>query len=58
MDGGEKGVFASFFGRSENREFVGKMRFGGILKHEQQVTACCQTRSDYGSPKISLKLAV
>ena len=24
----EKGVFASFFGSPEDREFVGKMRFG------------------------------
>ena len=32
--------------------------FWGILLHEQHVIACCQTRSDYGPPKMSLKLAV
>ena len=26
--------------------------------HEQQVIACCLTRSDYGPQKMSLKLAV
>ena len=35
-----------------------KNAFGGILQHEQQVIACCQTHSDYGPPKMSLKLAV
>ena len=28
MDGGEKNVFASFFGWPEDREFVEKMHFG------------------------------
>ena len=28
-----------------------------VLGHEQQVIACCQTHSDYGPPKTSLKLA-
>ena len=28
MEGGEKSVFASFFGWSEDREFVEKMRLG------------------------------
>ena len=32
--------------------------FWGILQHAQQVTACCHTHSDYGPPKIPLKLAV
>ena len=26
--------------------------------HEQQVIACCQTHSDYGPPKMPLKLAM
>ena len=32
--------------------------FWGILLHEQQVIAFCQTHSDYGPSKMSLKLAV
>ena len=28
MEGGKKSVFASFFGRPEDREFIEKMRFG------------------------------
>ena len=28
MEGGKKGVFVSFFGWPEDREFVEKMRFG------------------------------
>ena len=36
----------------------GKNAFWGILQHEQQVIACCQTHSDYGPPKMPLKLTV
>ena len=50
MEGG-KNVFASFFGWPEDREFMEKNVFWGILQHEQQAIACCQTRSDYGPPK-------
>ena len=32
--------------------------FWGILKHEQQVIAYCQTQYDYGPPNMPLKLAV
>ena len=35
-----------------------KNAFWGILLHEQQVIACCQIHSDYGPPKMPLKLAV
>ena len=35
-----------------------KNAFWDVLQHEQQVIACCQTHSDYGPPKMSLKLAV
>ena len=31
MEGGKKSVFASFFGCPEDREFVGKNVFWGIL---------------------------
>ena len=57
MQGGKK-VFALFFGWPEDREFVEKNAFWGILKHEQQVIAYCQTQYDYGPPKMPLKLAV
>ena len=40
-----------------NREFVGKNAFC-ILWHKQQAIACCQAHSDYGPPKMSLKLTV
>ena len=36
----------------------GQNAFWGILYHEQQVIACCKTHSDYGPPKMSLKLTV
>ena len=62
MEGGKKSVFASFFVRPEDREFVGGGgggdAFWGILQHQQQAIACCQTHSDYGPPKMPLKLVV
>ena len=36
----------------------GKKLFWDILQHQQQIIACCQTHSDYGPPKMSLKFAV
>ena len=58
-DGGwTKSVFASFLGWSEDREFVEKNAFWGILKHEQQVIAYFQTHYDYVPPKMPLTLAV
>ena len=48
VDGGwTKSVFDSFLGWSEDHEFIEKMRFGGILLHEQQVIAYFQTHYDY-----------
>ena len=32
----------------------GENVFRGILYHEQQLTACCQTHSDYGPSKMPL----
>ena len=29
-----------------------------ILQHEQQVVTCCQTHSDYGPSKTSVKFAL
>ena len=55
MEGG-KSAFASFFGWPEDHDFVEKCILGH--EHEQQVIACCQTHSDYGPPKMPLKLAV
>ena len=58
-DGGWKQkVFVSFFGWSEDREFIEKNAFLGILKYEQQVTAYFQTHSDYGPQKMPSTLAV
>ena len=58
-DGGwTKSVFASFWGWSEDRDFVEKNAFWGILKHEQQVIAYFQTRYDYVPQKMPLTLAV
>ena len=55
MEGGKKCLCVTF--RLTRRSRVrGKNAFWG--KHEQQVTACCQTHSDYGPPKMSLTLAV
>ena len=51
MEGEEKSVFASFWGWSEDREFVEKNAFWGILKHEQLVIAYFQTHYDYVPPQ-------
>ena len=58
MESGKKVSLCRFFVSPEDREFVEKMRFGAILQQEQQFIACCQTHSDYGPPKMSLKLEV
>ena len=50
----QKSVFTSFWGWSEDREFVEKNAFWGIPKHEQQVIAYFQTHYDY----VPLTLAV
>ena len=55
---GKKCLCVIFFWLTRRLRICGKNAFGGILQHEQQVTACCQTHSDYGPPKISLKLAM
>ena len=49
MEGGKKSAFASFFGWPDDRDFVEEMRFGASYS---------QTHSDYGPPKMPLKLAV
>ena len=55
---GKKCLCVILGGLTRRLRICGKNAFGGILQHEQQVTACCQTHSDYGPPKISLKLAM
>ena len=61
---GKKCLCVVFWLTSTSRFYGGKNAFGGILQHEQQAiaceraTACCQTHSDYGPPKMPLKLAV
>ena len=59
VEGGKKECLCIIFW-PEGREFVERetKAFWGILWHEQQVIACCQTYSDYGPLKMSLKLAV
>ena len=58
-DGGcTKSVFASFLGWPEDREFVEKKEFWGILKHDQQIIAYFQTHYDYVPQKMPLTLAV
>ena len=62
---GKKSVFAFFvcffvcLFFLTRRSRVGRTNaFWGILQHEQQVIAYCQTHYDYGPPKMPLKLAV
>ena len=58
--GWEKSVFASFFGRSEDREFVGEKKvFGASCSTSNtEVIACCQTYFDYGASKVVFKVQV
>ena len=58
MEGGEKKCLFVLLLDDQKIASLRKNAFWGILQHEQQVTACCQTHSDYGPPKMSLKLAV
>ena len=51
MEGEKKVSLHRFFGSPEDHEFVEKNVFWGILKHEQQVIAYCQTQYDYRPPK-------
>ena len=57
MEGGKKCLCVVFWLTRRSR-VRGKNAFWGILQHEHQVIACCQTHSDYGPPKMPLKLAV
>ena len=56
MEGVEKVSLCSFLADQKIGSSWKKCVWG-ILLHEQQVIACCQTHSDYGPPKMSLKLA-
>jgi len=58
MEGRKKVSLRHFGGADQKIVNLWKKCIWGILQHEQQVTACCQTHSDYGPPKISLKLAM
>ena len=63
MERGKNSVFALLFLADQKiASSWGKKRFGASYstsnKLLQQVIACCQTHSDYGPPKMSLKLAV
>ena len=57
-DGGwEKSVFASFSGRSKDHEFMEKMCYGASCSTSNKLLLVAR-HSDYGPPKMSLKLAV
>ena len=58
MEGGKKKCLGIVFRLTKRLRVHGKNAFWGTLLHEQQVIACCQTHSDYGPTKMSLKLAV
>ena len=57
MEGGNFCVFASFF-LADQKIASSAWKKCVLRQHEQQVTAGCQTHSDYGPPKMSLTLAV
>ena len=57
MEGGKEVSFSRFLADQKIASSWGKNTFWGILWHEQQDIACCQTHSDYGPPKMSLKSA-
>ena len=60
MESGEKSLCVVFWLTRRSRVRGKKHVLGhpNLLGHEQQVIACCQTHSDYGPPKLSLKLPV
>ena len=57
MEYEQKVSLRRFGGWSEDREFVEKNAFSGILKHEQQVIAYFQTHYDYVPQKKKKKNA-
>ena len=58
MEGGKKRCLCVVFWLTRRSRVRRKNAFWGILQHEQQVIAYCQTHYDYGPPKMPLKLAV
>ena len=58
MQGEQKSVFALFWGWSEDREFVEKMRFGASQSTSNKFIAYFQTHYDYVPQKMPLTLAV
>ena len=58
MEGGEKSVFASFFGCPEYREFVEKMRFEASYSTSSRLLLISRHIMTTGPPKMPLKLAV
>ena len=54
MEGENKVSLRHFFGWPEDRKFVEKNAFWGILKHKQQVIVYFQTHYDYGPQKVPL----
>ena len=58
MEGEKKEGLCVVFWLTRRSPVRRKNAFWGILLHEQQVIAYCQTHYDYGPPKMPLKLAV
>ena len=58
MEGGEKRVFASFFGLPEDREFVEKMRFGASYSTSNKLSLIARHIMTTDLQKMPLKLAV
>ena len=54
----EKSVFASFFGRPEDRKFVEKMCFGASYSTSNKILLISRHIMTTGLKKMPLKLAV
>ena len=57
MEGGQKSVFASFFGSPEDREFVEKMRFGASCSTSNKLLLVARHILTIGLQKCPVKLA-
>ena len=58
MEGGEKNVFAAFFGWPEDREFIEKMHFGASYSTSNRLLLIARQIMTEGPLKMPLKLAV
>ena len=58
MEGGKKSVFVSFFGWSEDREFMEKIHFGASYSTSNKLLLVARHILTKGLQKCLLKLAV